>query len=151
MANKPFAADRFIGAESAGDFIANILQASTEYSTTSRSLDRAILRNGGRRCAGIFPRLPRYYGAGAPDRACQRAVSKSAAGDFLRNALMAATDRHSPRKQKRLEQQPVRPPEKIRAHDDGIGFSIMCSTLPQRKMLQSIGSDSESADRVREE
>jgi hypothetical protein len=92
MATKPFAA-AIVGEDtSAGDFIANVLQASTEYSTTSRSLDRAILRNVGRWCAGIFPRLPRYYGAGAPDRACQRAVSKSAAGDFLRNALMAATD-----------------------------------------------------------
>ena len=43
MAIKPFAAAIVGDAASAGDFIANILQASTEHSITGKSPDEAIL------------------------------------------------------------------------------------------------------------
>jgi hypothetical protein len=86
MATKSFAAAILGGTSSASYFIANILQASTEFSTTGRSLDRAILRNGGAGAPAFSPDFPGIYGAGAPNRARQCAASKSAAGDFLRNA-----------------------------------------------------------------
>ncbi len=51
MATKPFVAARVGDAASAGNLIANILQASTEYSITGKNLDgTALLWNESVRC-----------------------------------------------------------------------------------------------------
>jgi hypothetical protein len=60
MATKLFAAARVGDAASAGNLIADILQASTEFSTTGRSLDGTpLLRNKGvRRSCVHDPSVP---------------------------------------------------------------------------------------------
>ncbi len=57
MATKPFAATIVGDAASAGYFIADILQASTEHSITGKSPDEAILlcNGGARRLCGCEP------------------------------------------------------------------------------------------------
>jgi hypothetical protein len=58
MANKSFAASIVGDAASASYFIADILHASTKFSTTGRSLDGAILRKGGAGAPAFSPDFP---------------------------------------------------------------------------------------------